>query len=113
MIRSEVKGARKSVRWTDFSPERAKPRTEGRRYSTREPPDMLKGSIALMIRYIPLVGCGALASAGIITATVDLDHYCFNAKVVADAASAAIALALGAWRLAVGYGLRPASAGGR
>ncbi len=74
---------------------------------------MLKGSIALMIRYIPLVGCGALASAGIITATVDLDHYCFNAKVVADAASAAIALALGAWRLAVGYGLRPASAGGR
>lgn len=30
-----VKGARKSVRWTDFSPERAKPRAEGRPCSPR------------------------------------------------------------------------------
>jgi len=34
-IRSGVKGARKSVRWTDFSPERAKRRAEGRRSSPR------------------------------------------------------------------------------
>lgn len=56
---------------------------------------MLKGTIALIIRYVLLIGGGALASAGVITATGDLGYYCFDAKVVADATSTAIALALG------------------
>ena len=56
---------------------------------------MLKGTIALIIRYVLLIGGGALASAGVITATGDLGYYCFDAKVVADATSTAIALAFG------------------
>lgn len=55
---------------------------------------MLKGTIALVIRYLLLIGGGALASAGIITATADLGYYCFDSKVVADAATSAIALGM-------------------
>lgn len=68
---------------------------------------MLKGSIALIIRYILLIGGGGLASAGIITATADLGYYCFDSKVVADAAGSAIALALGGGAsVAAGIGWR-------
>lgn len=56
---------------------------------------MLKGSLALIIRYILLIGGGALASAGLITATADLGYYCFDAKTVADGAASAILMALG------------------
>lgn len=56
---------------------------------------MLKGTIALIIRYILLIGGGALASAGVITATAGLGYYCFDAKVVAEATSTAIVMALG------------------
>lgn len=56
---------------------------------------MLKGSLALVIRYLLLIGGGGLASAGIITATPDLGYYCFDTKVVADATATGIALALG------------------
>lgn len=67
---------------------------------------MMKGTIALVIRYILLVGGGGLASAGIITATGN-DHFCFDAKVVADAASAALAMTLGGGlSVATGIGWR-------
>ncbi len=67
---------------------------------------MLKGSIALIIRYILLIGGGGLASAGIIAATGN-DHFCFDAKVVADAAATGIALAMGGGAsVAAGIGWR-------
>lgn len=68
---------------------------------------MLKGTFALVIRYILLVGGGALASAGVITATADLGYYCFDSKVVADAATSAIAMgASGGASVLAGIGWR-------
>lgn len=68
---------------------------------------MLKGAIALVIRYILLIGGGALASAGVITATADLGYYCFDTRHVADAAATAFALILGGGAsTAVGIGWR-------
>lgn len=55
---------------------------------------MLNGTIALIIRYILLIGGGALASAGLITATGN-EHFCFDAKMLADTAAAAITMMLG------------------
>ena len=62
---------------------------------------MLKGAIALVIRYILLIGGGALAGAGIITSTADLGYYCFDSKHVADALATAVALMLGGGASAV------------
>ncbi len=68
---------------------------------------MLKGAIALVVRYILLIGGGALASAGIITATADLGYYCFDTRHVADAVAAGIALmAGGGASAAIGVGWR-------
>lgn len=68
---------------------------------------MLKGSLALVIRYILLVGGGALAMAGVITSTADTGYYCFDAKIVADAAANAIAMVLGGGiSVATGIGWR-------
>jgi hypothetical protein len=47
---------------------------------------ILKGALALSIRYVLLIGGGALAGAGIITQT-GVNHFCFDAKTVADAAA--------------------------
>lgn len=68
---------------------------------------MLKGTLALVIRYILLIGGGALASAGIITSSGELGFYCFDAKTVADAAASAIAMTLGGGAsVAAGIGWR-------
>lgn len=68
---------------------------------------MLKGSIGLVIRYILLIGGGALAMAGVITSTGDLGYYCFDTKVVADAAANAIVMILtGGGSVAAGIGWR-------
>lgn len=56
---------------------------------------MLKGTIALVIRYILIIAAGGLATAGVITSTADLGYYCFDSKVVAEAASAAIVYFIG------------------
>lgn len=55
---------------------------------------MFKGALALVIRYALLLGGSSLATAGIITATGN-SHFCFDAKLVADAAATGISLALG------------------
>lgn len=68
---------------------------------------MLKGALGLVIRYILLIGGGAAAMAGVITSTGDLGYYCFDTKVVADAAASAIALMLGGGgSVAAGIGWR-------
>lgn len=68
---------------------------------------MLKGAIALIVRYILLIGGGALASAGVITATADLGYYCFDTRHVADAMATGVALMLGGGTSAViGVGWR-------
>ena len=68
---------------------------------------MLKGTIALVIRYILLIVGGGLAGAGIIVSTADLGYYCFDTKVVADAAASAIAMMLGGGvSVAAGVGWR-------
>lgn len=68
---------------------------------------MLKGAIALVVRYILLIGGGALASAGAITATADLGYYCFDTRHVADAVATGVALMLGGGASAViGVGWR-------
>lgn len=68
---------------------------------------MLKGAIALVVRYVLLIGGGALASAGVITATADLGYYCFDTRHVADAVATGIALALGGGAsAAIGVGWR-------
>ena len=56
---------------------------------------MLKGALALVLRQVLLVFAGMLASAGIITATVDLGYYCFDTRFVADATATALMLFLG------------------
>lgn len=56
---------------------------------------MLKGALALAIRQILLVLSGGLATAGVITATVQHGYYCFDAKIVADATATAIFLLIG------------------
>lgn len=55
---------------------------------------MLKGSLALIIRYVLLLGGSSLATAGIISSTGN-GHYCFDAALVADSAATALALILG------------------
>lgn len=67
---------------------------------------MLKGALALVLRYVLLLGGSSLATAGIITATGN-SHFCFDAKVVADAAATAITLMLGGGAsIATGIGWR-------
>ena len=68
---------------------------------------MLKGTLALFIRYILLIGGGALASAGVITSSGELGLYCFDAAHVADTAASAIILMLGGGAsVAAGIGWR-------
>lgn len=68
---------------------------------------MIKGTIALIFRYILLVGGGALAMAGVITSTADIGYFCFDAKTVADASANAITMALGGGAsVATGIGWR-------
>lgn len=68
---------------------------------------MLKGTIALIIRYILLIGGGALASAGVITSSGELGFYCFDAGHVAEVAASAIAMMLGGGAsVAAGIGWR-------
>lgn len=55
---------------------------------------MLKGAFALIFRYVLLLGGSALATAGVISATGN-SHFCFDARVVADAAATGVAMALG------------------
>lgn len=68
---------------------------------------MLKGPISLAIRYVLLVGGGALAMAGVITSTADPGIFCFDSKHVADMAATGIALTLsGGVSTAAGIGWR-------
>lgn len=55
---------------------------------------MLQGTIALMLRYFLLIGGTSLATTGIITATGN-NHFCFDARVVADAAAGALVMMTG------------------
>lgn len=55
---------------------------------------MFKGALALVLRYILLIGGSALASAGVITATGN-NHFCFDVVTVANAGATAVALMLG------------------
>lgn len=55
---------------------------------------MLRGSLALVLRYLLLIGGSSLATAGIIADTGN-GHFCFDTRLVADAAASGIALALG------------------
>ena len=55
---------------------------------------MFRGALALVIRYLLLIGGTALATTGVITAT-SATHFCFDAKIVADAVAAAVAMMLG------------------
>lgn len=55
---------------------------------------MLLGTIAMVLRYALLLGGSSLATAGIITATGN-SHFCFDARVVADAAANAIVMVSG------------------
>lgn len=52
---------------------------------------LLKGPLALLIRYFLLIGGASLATAGWITQTGP-SHFCFDARAVADGAAAAIAM---------------------
>lgn len=56
---------------------------------------MIKGPISLIIRYILLIGGGALAMAGVITSTADPGIFCFDSKHVADMAATSIVLTFG------------------
>ena len=68
---------------------------------------MLKGTIALVIRYILVIGGGALAGMGIVTTTADVGFYCFDSKHVADVLATGIAmLATGGVSTAIGVGWR-------
>nr|WP_010392637.1 hypothetical protein [Paracoccus sp. TRP] len=62
---------------------------------------MLKGAIALVLRYILLVGGSALATAGVITAT-GAEHFCFNVRTVADAVATGVVMLLGGGASVVG-----------
>lgn len=68
---------------------------------------MFTGALALVIRYILLIGGGALAMAGVITSTADVGYFCFDSKHVATVAANAVAMILGGGGLAgVGIGWR-------
>ena len=56
---------------------------------------MFTGALALVIRYVLIIGGGALAMAGVITSTADPGIFCFDSKHVADMAANAVALMLG------------------
>lgn len=55
---------------------------------------MFKGALALVLRYVLLLGGSALATAGIITGTGN-GYFCFDSRLVADAAANAAAMLLG------------------
>lgn len=55
---------------------------------------MLKGALALVIRYVLYALSGALIGVGAVTMTGN-DHVCMSISAVADAGAAAIALVLG------------------
>lgn len=64
---------------------------------------LFKGPLALIFRYVLLIGGGALASAGWITQT-GVSHFCFDAKVVADNAAVAVAM-IGSGNAAIAAGV--------
>ena len=67
---------------------------------------MLKGALALVFRYVLLLGGSSLATAGIITSTGN-SHFCFDARLVADAAATAVAMMMGCGAsIAAGVGWR-------
>lgn len=67
---------------------------------------MFKGVLALFLRYVLLIGGSALATAGWITQT-GASHFCFDARVVADAAATAAAMMMGGGAsVAAGIGWR-------
>lgn len=65
---------------------------------------MFTGALALVFRYILIIGGGALAGAGVLTATADVGYYCFDSKHVATVAANAVALMLGGG-LSAGVGI--------
>lgn len=65
---------------------------------------MFTGALALVIRYILLIGGGALAMAGVITSTADVGYFCFDSKHVATVAANAVAMILGGG-LSAGVGI--------
>lgn len=68
---------------------------------------MFTGALALVIRYVLVIGGSFLAGAGVITATADIGYYCFDSKHVATVAANAVALVLGGGAsAAIGIGWR-------
>ena len=67
---------------------------------------MFTGAMALFFRYVLLIGGTSLATAGVITATGN-SHFCFDARLVADAAAQAVGLMFGGGAsVAAGIGWR-------